>query len=456
MTRNLCGFMGGVAESGARFKIEILKTASGYAALSSSAGGSSAWAAPTTVAEGDLATVTKKAATKFAGKTVPGRDRAYTRPMGGGPVASPFPKGGTVMPDHPLCWAEGRPLDRLPAELHHRAVLAAGQQAGTPPSPAPVVAVAGALHPTMGQEVMLCETIPDAAELELMLCLDQWMMTEKMEGDRAQLHIDEDGVVYMTNRSGGLVNCPPHIALAMESMPPNTSFDGEVITVDREGAAQLYVGGRANIQLFVAFDLLAHPDMPDGMGASQIRRLGLLAQLLPAFQPPLGNGGPAIRCVGHAFTEAGKRMLLAEIRQRYGEGVVMRNAAARYEGRRSHSWQRFCDRERTVDAVVLSYKHGTGKFANTVGGVEVGLYDGATLRSIGWAGSGWTDAQRGELQAAWDDQRTGYVVVIKCYGLSFADQVIRPSGVRIRAAGDKSPRECRFESEIGRSYGAFR
>ncbi|HWQ10892.1 MAG TPA: hypothetical protein VN436_17345, partial [Holophaga sp.] len=176
--------MGGVAESGARFKIEIVETASGYAALSASAGGSSAWTAPTTVAEGDLATVTKKAATKFAGKTVPGRDRAYTRPMGGGPVASPFPKGGTVMPDHPLCWAEGRPLDRLPSELHHRAVLPAGQQAGvtTPPPSAPVVAVAGAAHPPLGQVVMLCETIPDAAELELLLCLDQWVLTEKMEG----------------------------------------------------------------------------------------------------------------------------------------------------------------------------------------------------------------------------------------------------------------------------------
>lgn len=455
--RNLHGFLGGVAESGARFKIEIVKTDAGFTARSASAGGSSAWTAFTVVADSpDLVTVIKKASAKFASKTVPGRDRAYTRPMNGGPPAGPFPKGLDELPDHPLCWKVGRPLSLLPSELRYRAVLAEGQPPdddSMPPPSSLVSAGEDGEHPPLGQVVMLCETIPDLASLELLIGLEQWVMTEKMEGDRAQLHVDEDGMVYLTKRSGALANCPPHIALAMERQQPGTSLDGELITVSEKGEAQLRVGARATIQLFVAFDLLAHPDMPDGMETPQIRRLALLAELLPPFQPPLAPDGPAIRCVPHAWTEGGKRLLLAEIRGRHGEGVVMRSAPSRYEGRRSHSWQRYCDQERTLDAVVMGYSAGTGNIAGLVGGVEVGLFDGeGGLHSLGFVGSGWTRAQRRELQDRWDAGMTGYVVTVKTYGLSFADQVTRASGVRIRAANDKRPHECLFTSEMGRPY----
>ncbi len=458
--RDLYGFLGGTADSGARYKIEIVRTDTGYAARSASSSGTSAWTAMVPMVEGDLPTVTAKAIAKFASKTVPGRDRAYTRPMGGGPTYGPFPKGGSVLPDHPLCWVMGRPLTLLPAELRHRAILAEGQTADPTLSIATAVAAGigpAGRTPPLGSHVMLCETIPDAASLELMITLDQWLMTEKMEGDRIQAHHDGDGLVYLTTRSGELAYCPPALAAAMRAMtPPGTSLDGELLTVDSQGRAQLYVGAIATIPLFVAFDVIVHPAMPDGMDTPQIQRLTLLASILPPFIPPLASDGPVIRCVPHAFTEDTKRGLLAEIRARHGEGVVMRSAPSRYEGRRSHSWQRFCDRERTLDAVVMGYKLGIGKFAQTVGGVEVGLFDGDTLRSIGWSGGGWTDAQRAELKARWDAGRDGYVITMKSYGLSFADQVIRPSSICIRPDGDKRARECTFESEVGRPYGAMR
>ena len=462
--RDLYGFLGGTADSGARYKIEIVRTETGYASRSASSSGTSAWKAIVPMTESDLPTVTAKAIAKFAAKTVPGRDRAYTRPMDGGPTYGPFPTGGSVLPDHPLCWAVGRSLDLLPAELRHRAVLAPGQASTPPPTPPPTLAASVAAGigpagrtPPWGQHVMLCETIPDAASLELMTCLDQWIMTEKMEGDRIQAHHDGDGLVYLTKRSGELAFCPPALAVAMQAMtPPGTSLDGELLTVDTLGRAQLYVGAIATIPLFVAFDVIAHPAMPAGMDTPQFQRLTLLASILPPFIPPLASDGPVIRCVPHAFSEEAKRTLLATIRARHGEGVVMRSAPSRYEGRRSHSWQRFCDRERTLDAVVMTYKLGIGKFAATVGGVEVGLFDGDTLRSIGWSGGGWTDAQRTELKTRWDAGRYGYVITMKSYGLSFADQVIRPSSIRIRPDGDKSPHECTFLSEVGRPYGSMR
>jgi ATP-dependent DNA ligase len=165
--------------------------------------------------------------------------------------------------------------------------------------------------------------------------------------------------------------------------------------------------------------------------------------------------GPGIRMVRWAEDEGDKLALLAEICARSGEGLVLRNALASYENRPSQSWMRWRDREAEMDVVVLDYKYGTGKFARTVGGVEVGLYDGKTVRSIGWVGSGWSDALRQELLERWQRSYTGYVITVKSFGLSFADQVIRPSGVRIRAEGDKKPGECTFLSEVGRPFGSM-
>jgi len=457
-TRDLQAFLGGMAASGAVYKIEIVDEGDGdYSAWAANAGNGAAWGDLALIVRSpDLAAVIKKANARFVEKTRPGRDRVYSRPIGGGLDAGPYPKGLDVIASSPLAWAIGRPLSLLPAELRHRAILGTGQAADDDAPPPTYAAAVPGERPPLGQVVMLCETLPNAAALDLLLEHDGWAMTEKMEGDRGQLHCDEDGMVYLTKRSGELANCPPHIARSMEALGPGVSLDGELITVDEEGRAQLYVGGMARISLFVAFDLLAHPEMPGGMGTAQGWRLALLARKLPSFTAPLAVDGPAIRCVPHAYGLKPKWELFKTIRARQGEGVVMRKLDAAYEGRRSAHWMRYCDRERTIDAVVMSYKAGTGNIAGLVGGVEVGLYDEAgVLHSIGFAGSGWTRDQRAELQARWDAGETGYVVEVKTYGLSFADQLTRPSGVRIRAAGDKRPAECRFQSEIGRPYNAM-
>jgi hypothetical protein len=460
--RTLYAFLGGVAASGAKYKIEVLKVASGYQADAYSAGGATGWTKPTLVERsGLLPVVLRKALAKFAEKTRPGRDRTYDTPMYGGSPVGAIPKelDGSELPEHPLCWQMGRDLALLPAELHSRAMLAAGQD----PVPSSVSVAQIITSPpagarlALGQIVMLCETIADEPTLRVLMQQDGWLMTEKMEGDRGQLHHDLAGKVYLTNRSGEVVTCPPHIIQAMASMSRGTSFDGEVITVDSDGAAQLYVGARANIQLFVAFDLLEHPSYTSIQQQPQKQRLRELAALLPPFQVPLQQNGPAIRIVRWAETYDDKLDLLEEVRRRTGEGWVLRNADSSYEGRRSYNWMRFRDREKELDAVVLDYKRGTGKFANTVGGVKCGLYDGSgRIQSIGWVGSGWSDELRAEFWNRWQAGVNGYVITVKSFGLSFADQVIRPSGVRIRTPGDKRPAECTFESEAGRPFGAMK
>jgi ATP-dependent DNA ligase len=160
--------------------------------------------------------------------------------------------------------------------------------------------------------------------------------------------------------------------------------------------------------------------------------------------------------VAWASSTEEKRELLRQIRARNGEGVVMRDKMAGYPGKRSTAWMRWRDRLAEIDAVVIDYKEGTGKYEGTVGGVLVGLYDGINLRPIGWAGSGWSDVERDELLGRWQAGQNNYVVTIQTFGLNFGDQVIRPSGIRIRPLGDKRPGECTFDSEVGRPFGAYR
>ena len=475
---NLVAFLGGIAGSGARFKVEVISVGNGmYQADSFSAGGSTAWTKPVFIERSAFQPVLAKALAKFAAKTVPGRDRTYDTPMTGQPGKGPIGKAlvGGSLPDHPLCWEVGNDLSGLPREYHSRAVLRPGQSASGAPAPAtparataratvapvaPPVAngVAVGSRTELGQIVMLCETLATEADLQRQMQHDGWLMTEKMEGDRGQLHYDLAGNVYLTNRSGQVVNCPPHIAEAMLLQQPGTSFDGEIISVDVDGAAQLYVGARADIQLFVAFDLLGHPNFPRGiMNSTQRRRMQELGSMLTSFQVPLLRHGPAIRVVRWEERYDRKLELLAEVRRREGEGWVLRNGDSLYQGKRSYDWMRFRDREKEMDVVVLDYKRGTGKFINTVGGVKCGLYDNrGQIQEIGFVGSGWTDAQRDDFWQRWQRGENGFVITVKSFGLSFADQVIRPSGVRVRTPGDKQTFECTFLSEAGREHGAIK
>ena len=108
--RDLYGFLGGTADSGARYKIEIVRTETGYASRSASSSGTSAWKAIVPMTEGDLPTVTAKAIAKFAAKTVPGRDRAYTRPMDGTAFPCPTPPAVTGSLASPALGTTGAPV----------------------------------------------------------------------------------------------------------------------------------------------------------------------------------------------------------------------------------------------------------------------------------------------------------------------------------------------------------
>src|SRR5258707_11744337 len=109
----------------------------------------------------------------------------------------------------------------------------------------------------------------------------------------------------------------------------------------------------------------------------------------------------AIRLAGRAVGDAAKRVLLAAAIARGWEGLVFRNLNAPYRGGKVGSYMRHKLRRKEYDAVVMGYLAGRGKNTGVVRSVEVGLYDGDQLISIGNVG-GWTVEARVLLQRRWD------------------------------------------------------
>jgi ATP-dependent DNA ligase len=254
----------------------------------------------------------------------------------------------------------------------------------------------------------------------------------------------------MTNRSGGTVVCPAHIAAAMAHTARGTSLDGELVALDPQGRPALYAGAAATLQVLMVFDLIASPLLADTATTWQDVRLATLGRIVTAI-----DATDAIRMVPTATGPVAKQRLLQAIRARSGEGCIFRRASAPYQHGRTSDCMRWRDRQRELDVVVTGYQAGNGKLTGTVGAVDVALYDtSGILCGIGQVGSGWTDADRAELQRRREAGITGFVVTITCMGLSAAEQLIRPSAVAIRPDGDKRAEECTLASEVERTYQA--
>jgi bifunctional non-homologous end joining protein LigD len=531
---NLVAFLGGVAAGGgARYKIEVRDLGGTYQARGYSAAAGANWTDQGVVKGGSGTSrnaVFAAALRKFGEKLKAGRDRVYTNPFPG--TTSTMQVGvlggmmGGDLPVHRLVWQVGRSLDTLPRELHSAAMIAPATAQPTPaaqpataaaqpasaapartaaPSPAPSIPAASAQTATpagtpvpavaaaaavvadpfpYGSLVMHPNTIQTEAELMAFISDLRWIMQEKLEGRRAQAHRNLGGEVFMTNRSGERVECPAHIAEALARLAPGTSLDCELIAVDEQGRPALYVGAVAATQVLYAFDLIRSPYLANTADAWQDQRLSTLRRIVDEV-----GMLDALRMVPTATGTAAKQRLLREVRAREGEGFVLRQLDAPYVSGRPKTCLRWRDRKREIDVVAMPYEFATarwgfqagiGKQTGLVGAIAVGLYDGSgVLRRVGEVGSGFSDAERAELQRRWDaaqadlaqlqasglviaeaDQaaflaRHQFVIRVTCMGLTFNDMMIRPSAHEIRPAGDKQPHECTFQSEVGREWGAM-
>jgi len=528
---NLVAFLGGVAVSGgALYKIEVRQIGSAYEARAFSAAAGAALTDQGVVKNGALGDVLRAAHKKFGDKLKPARPRVYTNPFPGTTSTMQTgqlgPMAGSDLPIHRLVWQVGRSLDTLPIALHRDALIVPGAAQSAQPvaAPAPVAATpaAAAAAPTAAPAPVAASTpnptaapapvaapaavapvaavpadgfpfplmiinpndIRSEADLRATITDNSWVWTEKKEGHRLLAGKTPDGRIVGKTKSWRSVEVPAEIAAVFAHLAPGTWLDGELLAEDDHGRAGLYAGGAAVHQRYYVFDVIATPLLPNTPTHWYDSRLNALRTIVKG----LGQQD-VVRIIPTAVGAAAKQRMLREVRERNGEGFVLRKNDSPYVNARPNTCLRWRDRAREADVVAMIYDpasrawgfaDGIGKQTGMVAAIEVGVFnEQGVLCSLGELGSGWSDADRRDLQARWDAARADlaalhqaagaagvsqsdmdtflarhrFVVRAHCMGLSFNGKMIRASASRgangspIRPANDKQPADCTFESE---------
>jgi DNA ligase 1 len=279
---------------------------------------------------------------------------------------------------------------------------------------------------------------------------------DKFDGIRCQLHCGDPtqpGRVALFSRSrDDMTHSYPELTEGFAKITEPLILDGEILAWNTDPAAaeqralpfsslQNRIGRkrvtaamrRQTPVVFMAFDLLYRGS--DGWGESLLLeqplavRRELLEQVCAAQAPhtvvsntpgevesPHAQG--ALFAEPDAAFEPGEsffaRLVLAPIarlssaeqleqayvdaRARGNEGVMLKAAASLYQpGRRGLAWLKLKRELATLDVVVTSAEYGHGKRAGTLSDYTFAVRDGDTLKNVGKAYSGLTDAEIAHL-----------------------------------------------------------
>jgi len=181
----------------------------------------------------------------------------------------------------------------------------------------------------------LLNFIDEPAMLEYLRRPD-WFMQEKIDGVR-QIVECRAGVVTAGNRNGLTVAVSAAIVEAVLALSHDCVLDGE-----------------ATGDVYWPFDLLSF-DGRDITERSATYRLHLLTATLKA------NPSKALGMLRTAFTEDERRALLQTIKAERGEGIVFKNASARYAPGRAASGGDALKHKFTASATCCVVSHNRGK-----------------------------------------------------------------------------------------------
>ncbi len=299
---------------------------------------------------------------------------------------------------------------------------------------------------------------------------DGWVFEIKYDGYRIVAERTGAGATLWSRNGNDLTATFPEIARAVRGLPwPGTILDGEVVVHDAEGMPSfslLQKRGRlqrrtdiaqAAVQLpatYYAFDLLAFGGF-DLRPLPLTERKALLREVLPTVGPI--RYSEHIEREGEAVYEHATRLRI--------EGVVAKRADARYTAGRSTNWYKV----RTVhtdDFVVVGWTDPKGSRPG-FGALHLALWTApetepdARLVYVGSVGTGFDDAQLGEILAALEPLERdtsaavgdglpagrghhwttpSRVAEVRFKELTLAGHLRHPSFERMR--DDKPPRNC--------------
>jgi DNA ligase-1 len=289
------------------------------------------------------------------------------------------------------------------------------------------------------------------SEAHLPPALTQAHIQDKFDGIRCQLHCGDPTqpcrVALFSRSRDDMTHSFPELTEAFAKVTEPLILDGEILAWNTDPAAteqralpfsslQNRIGRkrvtaamrRQTPVVFMAFDLLYRGESLL-LGQPLALRRELLEQVC-AVQAPhtvIGNTPSetdAPRNQGTLFADpdaafepgesAFARLVLAPIarlssaeqleqayvdaRARGNEGVMLKAAASLYQpGRRGLAWLKLKRELATLDVVVTSAEYGHGKRAGTLSDYTFAVRDGDTLKNVGKAYSGLTDAEIAHL-----------------------------------------------------------
>jgi DNA ligase-1 len=293
--------------------------------------------------------------------------------------------------------------------------------------------------------------LPALTQAHILPALTQAHIQDKFDGIRCQLHCgdpSQPGRVALFSRSrDDMTHSFPELTEAFANVTEPLILDGEILAWNSDPAATSQRAlpfsslqnriGRKRVTaamrqqtpvVFMAFDLLYRGESLLLEQPLAVRR-AMLEEVCAAQAPntvvgntpteaesPHSQGAlfadpaAAVEPDGGAFA----RLVLAPIvrlssaeqleqayvdaRARGNEGVMLKAAASLYQpGRRGLAWLKLKRELATLDVVVTSAEYGHGKRAGTLSDYTFAVRDGDTLKNVGKAYSGLTDAEIARL-----------------------------------------------------------
>jgi len=234
---------------------------------------------------------------------------------------------------------------------------------------------------------------------------DDWLFEPKWDGIRGIVTWNGASASIHTRRGNEVSGRYPELA-RLGSLPPCV-IDGEIVALDDAGVPsferlqqrmnRLTGGGTTGPAVsFIAFDLLHF-----GGGTITSEPVEHRIDRLAELELPHGFGRIEP-------TPADGLALWEVVRERDLEGMVAKRLGSPYRpGTRTPDWRKIHNNH-TVRALVGGFTAGEGGRASTFGALLLGLRDGAALRWVGSAGTGFSDDALAMIRAHLDQIRSDH------------------------------------------------
>lgn len=213
----------------------------------------------------------------------------------------------------------------------------------------------------------------------------------KYDGNRYQIHRSGSNVIVF-NRKGRVVTqqYPDIVETVLKYEADNFAFDGEIYPINSDGTPAPFqkLGTRVHSKnhaeavekcpvKWVIFDCLKI-EGKNVMDLPYTERLEAMKNVPDQAERQIGGDPMAFynRAIAEGF-----------------EGIIVKDASAPYQpGKRSVSWAKHKPPRIELDVVVISATYGEGKRSGVFGRYEIAVRDEGTYTSIGWVGTGFSEA----------------------------------------------------------------